>query len=79
SNWSSPIAARINGVWVAFVASYDGTLRGFLLDDADSQPGPRRGNRGFWLSFPIVLFPFAGLALWLTRRDRARRREPSQR
>ncbi len=73
SNWSSPVAARIRGTWVGFVASYDGTLRALLLDDADTLAPPRRSNRAFWLSFPIVLLPFAGLALWLTRRDRRRR------
>ncbi len=74
SNWSSPAAGRIRGRWMAFVGSYDGTLRALPLE-ADERAAPElRSNLWFWLSFPLVLGPFAGLAILLTRRERRRRR-----
>ena len=73
SNWSSPVAGRIRGRWMAFVGSYDGTLRALPLE-ADERSAPElRSNLWFWLSFPIVLVPFAGLAILLTQRERRRR------
>jgi outer membrane protein assembly factor BamB len=70
SNWSSPVAGRIRGRWMAFVGSYDGTLRALPLE-ADQRSAPEfRSNLGFWLSFPIVLLPFAALAVYLTQRER---------
>jgi outer membrane protein assembly factor BamB len=73
SNWSSPVAGRIRGRWMAFVGSYDGTLRALPLE-ADERSAPElRSNRWFWLSFPIVLVPFAGLAIFFTQRERRRR------
>ena len=74
SNWASPAAARIRGRWMAFVGSYDGTLRSLPLE-ADERSAPElRSNLWFWLSFPIFLVPAAGLALLLTYRERRRRR-----
>jgi outer membrane protein assembly factor BamB len=73
SNWSSPVAGRIRGRWMAFVGSYDGTLRALPLE-ADERSAPElRSNLWFWLSFPIVLVPFAGLAILLSQRERRRR------
>jgi outer membrane protein assembly factor BamB len=73
SNWSSPAAARIRGRWMAFVGSYDGTLRALPLE-ADERSAPElRSNFWFWLSFPLFLGPCAGVALLLTRWDRRRR------
>jgi len=73
SNWASPAAGRIRGRWMAFVGSYDGSLRSLPLEAADRSAPEFRSNFWFWLSFPIVLFPFAGLAIFLTRRERRRR------
>jgi eukaryotic-like serine/threonine-protein kinase len=74
SNWASPAAARIRGRWMAYVGSYDGTLRALPLE-ADERAAPElRSNRWFWLSFPLFLLPTAALALLLTRRERRRRR-----
>jgi outer membrane protein assembly factor BamB len=74
SNWASPAAARIRGRWMAYVGSYDGTLRALPLE-ADERSAPElRSNFWFWLSFPMFLLPAAGLALLLTHRDRRRRR-----
>ena len=73
SNWSSPAAGRIHGRWMAFVGSYDGTFRALPLE-ADERSAPElRSNFWFWLSFPLFLGPFAGLAMLLTRRERRRR------
>lgn len=73
SNWSSPAAARIRGRWMAFVGSYDGTLRALPLE-ADERSAPElRSNVWFWLSFPLFLGPLAGFAILLTRWDRRRR------
>jgi outer membrane protein assembly factor BamB len=74
SNWSSPAAGRIRGRWMAFVGSYDGTLRALPLDAEDRSAPELRSNFWFWLSFPIFLLPSVGLALWLTHRERRRRR-----
>jgi len=74
SNWASPIAARVGGKWMAYVGSYDGTLRGFVIDESVRGAAPPRSNLAFWLSFPIVLFPVGLLAVMLSRRDRQRRR-----
>ncbi|MCC7385881.1 MAG: PQQ-binding-like beta-propeller repeat protein [Deltaproteobacteria bacterium] len=73
STWASPVAARINGHWMAFVGSYDGTLRALPLDDAGREAPALRSNSLFWLSFPLVLAPVILLAVALTRRDRRRR------
>lgn len=73
SNWSSPAVGYIRGHTMAFVGSYDGAFRGLLLDASDRVPPPARSNLWFWLSFPIVLGPFALLAIMLTRRERRRR------
>jgi hypothetical protein len=73
SNWSSPAAARIHGRWMAFVGSYDGTLRALPLE-ADERSAPElRSNFWFWLSFPLFLGPLAGFTILLTRWDRRRR------
>lgn len=77
SNWSAPALARLNGSWVAFVGSYDGALRALPVDAAGA--GVKAVDRSavaFWLSFPATLVPLCGLALWLTRRHRARNRPP---
>ena len=74
SNWASPAAGRIHGRWMAFVGSYDGTLRALPLEAAERSAPELRSNLWFWLSFPMFLLPVAGLALLLTRRDRRRRR-----
>ena len=72
SNWSSPAAGRIHGRWMAFVGSYDGTLRALPLE-ADERSAPElRSNLWFWLSFPLLLGPIAGLAILLTQRERRR-------
>jgi outer membrane protein assembly factor BamB len=77
SNWASPAAGRIRGRWMAFVGSYDGALHALPLG-ADERSAPEfRSNLWFYLSFPIVLVPFAGLALLLTQRER--RRKPVRR
>ena len=78
SNWSSPVAARLNGSWVAFVGSYDGTLRGLPLDEPGRTPPPLRSNLWFWLSFPITLVPVGALAVLLTRLERTRQRRRRQ-
>jgi outer membrane protein assembly factor BamB len=73
SNWASPVAGRIRGRWMAFVGSYDGTLRALPLG-ADERSAPElRSNLWFWLSFPIFLLPVIGLGLLLTHRERRRR------
>lgn len=78
SNWASPAAGRIHGRWMAYLGSYDGTLRALPLE-ADERSAPElRSNRWFWLSFPLFLLPAAGLALLLTHRDRRRRRTPGE-
>jgi eukaryotic-like serine/threonine-protein kinase len=74
SNWSSPAAGRIRGHWMAFVGSYDGTLRALPLE-ADERSAPElRSNLWFWLSFPIFLLPIAAVAILLTQRERRRTR-----
>jgi outer membrane protein assembly factor BamB len=73
SNWSSPSAARIDGSWMAFVGSYDGTLRSLPLGSSDRAAPALRSNKLFYLSFPIVLIPFFSLAFALTARERRRR------
>ena len=78
SNWSSPVAACLNGSWVAFIGSYDGTLRAHPLDDAGRAPPPLRSNLWFWLSFPIALVPLGALAALLTRVERERQRRRRQ-
>lgn len=72
SNWSSPAAARIAGHWMAFVGSYDGSLRALPLDAAQRAAPELRSNLWFWLSFPLFLGPCAALAILLTRRERRR-------
>jgi outer membrane protein assembly factor BamB len=72
STWSSPAAARIAGHWLAFVGSYDGTLRALPLDLADRAAPELRSNLTFWLSFPALLGPVVALAWGLTRRSRRR-------
>ncbi|HEY3452481.1 MAG TPA: PQQ-binding-like beta-propeller repeat protein [Myxococcales bacterium] len=74
SNWAAPSAARIQGSWIVFHGSYDGTLRALPLDERDRRPPPVRSNGWFWLSFPISLVPVALFAMLLTRWDRMRRR-----
>ena len=73
SNWASPAAARIRGRSMAFVGSYDGTLRALPLDAEERAAPELRSNVWFWLSFPLFLLPTIGLALLLTRGDRRRR------
>ena len=74
SNWASPAAGRIRGRWMAFVGSYDGTLRALPLE-ADERSAPElRSNLWFWLSFPMFLLPTAGVALLLTYRERRGKR-----
>jgi hypothetical protein len=58
---------------MAFVGSYDGTLRALPLEAEERSAPELRSNLWFWLSFPIVLVPFAGLAILLTQRERRRR------
>jgi outer membrane protein assembly factor BamB len=72
SNWSSPAAGRIGSRWMAFVGSYDGTLRALPLGEEDRAAPALRTNRWFWLSFPLVLIPFLALAIGLTGRERRR-------
>ena len=74
SNWSSPAAGRIRDRWMAFVGSYDGTLRALPLGETDRAAPALRTNRWFWLSFPLVLIPFLALAIGLTGRQRRRQR-----
>jgi hypothetical protein len=74
SNWSSPVAGRISDRWMAFVGSYDGTLRALPLGAADRAAPALSSNRWFWLSFPLVLIPFLALAVGLTGRERRRQR-----
>jgi len=73
SNWSSPAAGRIRGRWMAFVGSYDGTLRALPLESEDRAAPELRSNLGFWLSFPLFLGPIALLARLLTVRERRRK------
>jgi outer membrane protein assembly factor BamB len=73
SNWSSPAAARVNGQWMAYVGSYDGTLRALPLEEAGRVAPALRSNGWFWLSFPIAITPTVLLTLYLTRRERRRR------
>lgn len=70
STWSSPVLARLNGEEVAFAGGYDGRLRAFLLGAPPAADTGRRNRLTFWLSFPAVLAPLCGLALWLSRRKR---------
>jgi hypothetical protein len=72
SNWSSPVAARVNGEWMAYLGSYDGVLRAIPLEPTRAASAALRSNGLFWLSFPIALAPVAALALGLTRRTRER-------
>jgi outer membrane protein assembly factor BamB len=72
SNWSSPSAARIDDSWMAFVGSYDGTLRSLPLGESDRAAPALRSNKWFYLSFPLVLIPFFSLAIGLTVRERRR-------
>lgn len=74
SNWSSPILGRIQGEEVAFAGGYDGVLRSLPLELPIGAAG-ERSDLWFWLSFPLALGPLAGLAVWLTRRDRRLRRQ----
>ena len=76
SNWSSPAAGKIRGRWMAFVGSYAGILRALPLEAADRSAPELRSNGWFWLSFPMVLVPFAALAIFLTQRER--RRKPAR-
>ncbi len=73
SNWASPSAARIHGRSMAFVGSYDGTLRALPLDSEARAAPELRSNAWFWLSFPLFLLPTIGLALLFTRGHRRRR------
>jgi outer membrane protein assembly factor BamB len=73
SNWSSPAAGRIRGRWMAFVGSYDGTLRALPLESDERSAPELRSNLWFWLSFPIFLVPIAAVAILLTQRERRRR------
>lgn len=72
STWSSPVLARLNGEPVAFSGSYDGKVRAFLLGEPPKVGATGRSRLTFWLSFPAMLLPLTGLALWLTRRYRRR-------
>jgi outer membrane protein assembly factor BamB len=74
SNWASPAAARIGGHWMAFVGSYDGILRALPLDPSERAAPELRSNFWFYLSFPLFLAPFLGLAILLTRWERRRAR-----
>ncbi|MFH0902012.1 MAG: PQQ-binding-like beta-propeller repeat protein, partial [Pseudomonadota bacterium] len=74
SNWSSPVAARVNGHWMAYVGSYDGVFRALPLGEEDRGPVALRSNARFWASFPLTLGPVALLAIMLTWRERQRRR-----
>jgi outer membrane protein assembly factor BamB len=74
SNWSSPAAASVNGSWMVYQGSYDGTFRALPLEDADRLTPVLRSNFWFWLSFPISLTPVALFAIYVTRRHRAKAR-----
>jgi len=78
SNWSSPAAARLHGRSMAFVGSYDGTLRSLPLDAAERSAPELRSNVWFWLSFPLFLLPTVGIAVLLTRRERRKAARGSQ-
>jgi len=76
SNWASPVAARIQGSWMVFHGSYDGTLRSLPLDEKERRAPPVRSNQWFWISFPLALVPtglVAYLLTWVHRRRAAPR------
>jgi outer membrane protein assembly factor BamB len=72
SNWSSPAAASVNGSWMVYQGSYDGTFRALPLEETDRLTPVLRSNFWFWLSFPISLAPVALFAIYVTRRHRAK-------
>jgi len=75
SNWSSPAVAKINGAWMAYTGSYDGTFYAFPLADMTAIRAEReRSNFGFWISFPIALTCVAVFTIGLTLVHRRRRR-----
>jgi outer membrane protein assembly factor BamB len=74
SNWSSPAAARVNGSWMVYQGSYDGTFRALPLEDTDRVTPVLRSNFWFWVSFPIALVPVALFAIYVTRRHRTKAR-----
>ncbi|MBI4820338.1 MAG: PQQ-binding-like beta-propeller repeat protein [Deltaproteobacteria bacterium] len=81
SVWASPVSARLDGRWMSYLGSYDGTLRAIPLDEAGRSAPPERSNVVFWLTFPAALTPTLGLAFALTRRHRresSRRVSPSR-
>jgi hypothetical protein len=59
---------------MAFVGSYDGTLRSLPLEAEERAAPELRSNLWFWLSFPMFLLPTATIAWLLTRWDRRRAR-----
>lgn len=72
STWSSPVAARVNGRWMAYFGSYDGNLYALPLDELEGTGGPAGANLAFWISLPVALLGAAALAVALTRRARRR-------
>ncbi|MBI5508445.1 MAG: PQQ-binding-like beta-propeller repeat protein [Deltaproteobacteria bacterium] len=73
SNWSSPVAAVLNGVGMSYVGSYDGKLYALPLAELlDGRGHFERSNLAFWLSFPISLSLVTLVALLLTWRHRRR-------
>jgi hypothetical protein len=71
------VTARVNGTWMAYIGGYDGLFRALPLEAHRRAAPTLRSDSAFWLSFPLVLAPLAGLALALTWRDRQRRRRRS--
>ncbi len=66
--------ASIQGEWMAYVGSYDGTFYAFKVAELAAGGGfrERRSSLGFWLSFPIALSCVALFAFGLTVLHRRR-------
>ncbi|MBN2496482.1 MAG: PQQ-binding-like beta-propeller repeat protein [Deltaproteobacteria bacterium] len=72
SNWASPVAAEINGRWMIYFGSYDGTFYAIPLSQASLGEGspPWSGLR-FWITMAGALGFVLVVSLLLTRRRRA--------
>jgi outer membrane protein assembly factor BamB len=71
---SPPLLARLGGQTVVFLGSYSGVLYALPVASlANLGPAVGLSNAAFWVSLPLVMGLVAGLALWLTRRQRAAR------
>ncbi|HUU01838.1 MAG TPA: PQQ-binding-like beta-propeller repeat protein [Myxococcota bacterium] len=73
SNWSSPVAARIDGRWMLYHGSYNGVFYAIPLAQAATAVGAHPWtNLRFWVTMFLAMAFSGALAFYLDRRRRGR-------